>query len=113
MKKYDLEVRLPAVNPVATKPVQTNQERVINSGDGLSLIPFGFTMILVISILTLAKIWKVVRAKNVMLNCFHRLPCRNCHFFTDNHYLGCTVRPSCVLTEQAFDCSDYHPLSKN
>jgi len=56
MKEYDLEVKLPAVNPVATKPVQTNQERVINSGDGLSLIPFGFTMILVISILTLAKI---------------------------------------------------------
>jgi len=113
MKKYDLEVTLPAINPIATQPVIAKQERAVKSGDGLFLIRFGFTMILVISILILAKAWKVVRAKNVTFNYCPKLPCKNCHFFTNNHYLRCTVRPSCVLTEQALDCSDYRPLSKN
>lgn len=113
MNKYDLEVKLTAVNPIATQPVQTNQERVTISGDGLSLIRFGSMIVLVTSILMLAKAWKVVRAKNVTFDYFPKLPCRNCYFFTNNHYLRCTVRPSCVLTEQAFDCSDYRPLSKN
>lgn len=112
MKKYDLNVKLTPVNPIATQPVQTNQERVIRSGDGLFLIRFGFTMILVVAILMLAKAWKVVRAKNVTFNYFPKLPCKNCHFFTNNQYLRCTVRPSCVLTEQALYCSDYRPLSK-
>jgi hypothetical protein len=65
MNKYDLEVKLTAVNPIATQPVQTNQERVTISGDGLSLIRFGSMIVLVTSILMLAKAWKVVRAKNV------------------------------------------------
>ncbi len=113
MKKYDLEVKLPAVNPIATQPVLTNQERAIRSGDGLSLILFSSPMVLVISILILEKVWKVVRVKNVTFNCSHVLPCKDCHFFTNNHYLRCTVRPSCVLTKQALDCPDYRPLSKH
>jgi hypothetical protein len=113
MNKYDLKVNPSTVNPIATQPVQTNQERVIRSEHELFLIRFGFTMILVVAILILAKAWKVVRAKNVPFNCFPELPCRNCHFFTNNHYLRCTVRPSCVLTEQALNCSDYRPLNKN
>lgn len=113
MNKYDLEVKQTGVNPIATKPVLTNQERVARSGDRASLICFGSTMVLVTSILILAKAWKVVRAKNVTFNCFYTLPCRNCHFFTNNHHLRCTVHPSAALTEQALDCPDYHPLSKN
>lgn len=100
-----MEVKPTAVNPIATKPVLTKQERAIGSGDGLSHL--GFTIILVVAILMLAKVWEVVRAKNVTFNYFHKHPCLNCHFFTNNHYLRCTVRPSCVLTEQALDCSDY------
>ena len=113
MNKYDLEVKLTAVNPIATQPVQTNQERAIRSEDGLSLILFGSPMVLVISILILEKVWKVVRAKNVTFNYSYTLPCKECHFFTNNHYLRCTVRPSYVLTKQALDCPDYRPLSKN
>jgi hypothetical protein len=113
MKKYDLEVKQTAVTPIATKPVLTNQEKVARSGDGLSLICFGSLIVLVISILMLAKTWKVVRAKNITFNYFPKLPCRNCHFFANNHYLRCTVNPAGVLTEQSVDCPDYRPLSKN
>jgi len=101
MKKYDLEVKQTAVSPIATQPVPTNQERVIISGDRLSVIRFGSLIVLVISILMLAKTWKVVRAKNITFNCFPKLPYRNCHFFTNNHYLRCTVNPAGVLTEQS------------
>ena len=113
MKKYDMEVKLTPVNPIVTKPVLTKQERVIRSGDELFLICFGSTIFLVISIVMMAKAWKASRAKNVTFNCLPKLPCTNCHFFTNNRYLRCTVRPSCVLTEQALDCSDYRPLSEN
>lgn len=113
MKKYDPEVKPTPINPIAITPVLTKQESAIGSREGLSLLHFGSTMVLVISILMLAKVWKFVRAKNVTINCSPKFPCRNCHFFTNNHYLRCTVRPSCVLTEQAFDCPDYRPLSKN
>ncbi len=112
MNKYDLEVKQTAADSISTQPVQINQERAIRAGDGLSLILFGSPMVLVISILMLEKVWKVVSTQNVTFNCSHTLPCKDCHFFTNNHYLRCTVRPSWVLTKQALDCPDYRPLSK-
>jgi len=113
MNKYDLEVKQTAAHQIATQPVQTNQERAIRSEDGLSLILFSSPMVLVISILMLEKVWKVVSAQNVTFNYSDTLPCKDCYFFTNNHYLRCTVRPSCVLTKQALDCPDYRPLSKH
>lgn len=41
----------------------------------------------------------------------HEVPCRNCQFFKDNHYLNCAVHPSTVLTKQALNCADYLPNS--
>lgn len=105
MNKYDLEVKPTAVNPIAIKPVLTKPDSAIGSGDGLSHL--GLPIILVVAILMLAKAWEVVSAKNVTIDYFHKYPCWNCHFFTNNHYLPCTVRPSSVLTEQALDCSDH------
>jgi hypothetical protein len=100
-------------NPVATKPVLTNQERGIGLGDSFSRILFCFMIMLVVSILIFAKAWEAVRAENLTLKFFYRPPCRKCHFFAQNHYLLCTVHPYHVLTEQALDCSDYHPLIEN
>lgn len=34
-------------------------------------------------------------------------PCRECRFFQNNTYLNCAVHPTRVLTEEAYDCSDY------
>lgn len=45
----------------------------------------------------------------VTSNRFKQVPCKNCQFFQDNHYLNCAVHPSIVLTKQALNCSDYFP----
>jgi hypothetical protein len=45
--------------------------------------------------------------RTVTLNYFKQVPCRNCRFFKDNHYLNCAVHPSIVLTKEALNCSDY------
>jgi hypothetical protein len=39
----------------------------------------------------------------------HEIPCSECKFFTNNHRLKCTVRPTIANTEEAIDCSDYRP----
>ena len=113
MDEYDLEVKLTAVNPMATEPVVTNQERVIESGGRLSLNDFSFMAVLVIFILMLTKALQLINSKNSAANGCHTLPCRNCYFFTNNYHLRCTVHPDCVLTRKALDCPDYRPLNKN
>ncbi|MDF5717037.1 MAG: hypothetical protein PUP93_25005 [Rhizonema sp. NSF051] len=45
------------------------------------------------------------------INRFQEIPCCNCQFFQENHYLNCAVQPSVVLTKQALNCSDYLPNS--
>ena len=47
------------------------------------------------------------------LNPFNQVPCRNCQFFSANHYLKCAVHPSDVLSDKAINCSDYCPPNKN
>ena len=103
------KVKLMIVKPAVTKPDLTRQQGAMTPDEALFFIPFCSMIFLVIFILKLLDVWKVARAKIIALNCFHQLPCRNCRFFTNNHYLYCTVHPSIVLTEQALDCSDYCP----
>ncbi|MEH1870012.1 hypothetical protein [Nostoc sp.] len=103
------KTKLIIVNPAVTKPDLTRQQGAMTPDEALFFIPFCSMIFLAIFILKLLDIWKVAIAKITTLNCFHQLPCRNCRFFTNNHYLYCTVHPSIVLTEQALDCSDYCP----
>lgn len=107
------KAKLIIVNPAVKKPDLTRPEGAITPDEALFFIPFCSMIFLAIFILKLLNVWKVTRAKIIALNCFHQLPCQNCRFFTNNHYLYCTVHPSIVLTEQALDCSDYCPLSEN
>ncbi|MEA5600276.1 hypothetical protein [Nostoc sp. UHCC 0252] len=46
------------------------------------------------------------------INRLHKLPCKNCRFYSNNHYLKCAVNPSIVLTEEAMNCSEYSPSNK-
>ncbi len=39
----------------------------------------------------------------------HKVPCKNCQYYTNNNYIKCAVQPSIVLTEEAKNCSDYSP----
>lgn len=41
------------------------------------------------------------------INHCQQIPCSNCRFFSNNHYLKCAVHPSTVLTKYALNCSDY------
>ena len=38
--------------------------------------------------------------------------CHRCRYFSDNFYLKCALHPVIALTEQAVDCRDYCPNSK-
>lgn len=39
----------------------------------------------------------------------HQVPCRNCRFYSNNHYLKCAVQPSIVMTNEAKNCSEFSP----
>lgn len=54
---------------------------------------------------------KIARSgdKVVTINRLKQVPCKNCRFFNNSHYLKCAVHPSSVLTRQALNCSDYWP----
>lgn len=52
---------------------------------------------------------KTVQNQIPASNAFNQIPCRQCRFFTNNHYLKCAVHPSNVLKQQAINCPDYWP----
>ncbi len=43
------------------------------------------------------------------INSLHKVPCKNCKYYSSNHYLKCAVQPSIVMTEEAKNCSEYLP----
>jgi hypothetical protein len=58
----------------------------------------------------LSKLLKSVQdPATLKLNLLHQLPCKNCKYFCNNHYLKCAVQPDIVMTEQARNCCDYCP----
>jgi len=76
----------------------------------ISLSPLGFIFGWVVFFLTLRKIRTSLDNKMVFtIKGSHKVPCRNCKFYSNNHYLKCAVNPSIVLTEEAMNCSEYSP----
>lgn len=55
----------------------------------------------------IARIFKLSRNGKLTINRLKQLPCRNCRYFKESHYLNCAVHPSIVLTKEAINCSDY------
>jgi hypothetical protein len=47
--------------------------------------------------------------RNFIINTLCKVPCKNCQFYSNNHYLKCAVQPSLVMTEEAKNCSEYSP----
>jgi hypothetical protein len=103
-----INAKLIIVNHAVTKP-----EGAITHDEALFFTCLCLMIFLAIFIFKFLDVWKIAGEKFTTVNCLHQLPCRNCRFFTNNHYLYCTVHPSIVLTEQALDCSDYCCLTKN
>ncbi len=76
----------------------------------ISLSPLAFVCGWVVFFLILRKIRTSLDNKMVFtINGLHKVPCRNCKFYSSNHYLKCAVNPSIVLTEEAMNCSEYSP----
>ena len=77
----------------------------------LILAPVCFIIVWAIVVFIISEVCKVAQNKDgiVKINVSKQVPCRNCRFFNNNHYLKCAVHPSTVLTKQALNCSDYWP----
>lgn len=104
-----LQVKVSEVPPEQARP------ETVNAPDALIFLgPVGFIVSWTVLFLMLSKVGTVARNEIfVSVNRLQRLPCRNCQFFANNAYLKCAVNPALVLTEKAFNCSDYsHKDSK-
>ncbi|HLO89288.1 MAG TPA: hypothetical protein VK203_30370 [Nostocaceae cyanobacterium] len=76
----------------------------------ISLAPLSFVLIWAIFLLILQKIRSNLDDKVVLtINGLQKVPCKNCQFFANNHYLKCAVQPHLVMTEEAVNCSEYLP----
>lgn len=73
------------------------------------LIPLCFVCAWLFSFLVAWSIFSSIRETLARAKQMHEIPCSECKFFTNNHRLKCTVRPTIANTEEAIDCSDYRP----
>ncbi|MGF1937903.1 MAG: hypothetical protein RM347_026560 [Nostoc sp. ChiQUE02] len=79
----------------------------------VSLSPVSFIIGWIVFFLVLRKIRVFLNEKMVFsINSLHKVPCKNCRFYSNNHYLKCAVNPSIVLTEEAMSCSEYSSSKK-
>ncbi|BAT51322.1 unknown protein [Nostoc sp. NIES-3756] len=87
------------------------QPNNINLPDiAISLSPLGLVFSWVIFFVILRKVRSVIENKMVFtVKGSHHLPCKNCQFYSHNHYLKCAVQPCVVMTEEAKNCSEYLP----
>ena len=97
------EIKLSPTEPnLVTQPT--------NKPDGsLFLLPLCFLIIWAAVISIASGIWKAAREEKVTIKHLDQVPCKNCQFFTSNHYLKCAIQPSIALTQEAVNCPDYCP----
>jgi hypothetical protein len=104
----NLKLRQVIQSEIRSEPTQ--QDSLDVSDIALTLSPIALIFSWVVFFLILQKIRTVLDHKMVFsIKSLHQVPCRNCRFYSNNHYLKCAVEPSLVLTEQAKDCSEYAP----
>ncbi|WP_414563991.1 MULTISPECIES: hypothetical protein [unclassified Anabaena] len=104
----NLKLRQVIQSEIRSQPTQ--QDSLDVSDIALTLSPIALIFSWVVFFLILQKIRTVLDHKMVFsIKSLHQVPCRNCRFYSNNHYLKCAVEPSLVLTEQAKDCSEYAP----
>ncbi|WP_016950570.1 hypothetical protein [Anabaena sp. PCC 7108] len=89
---------------------QVQQDGVNLTDLAISLSPLSFILIWAIFLVILQKTRSHLDNKIVFtINGLQKVPCKNCKFFSNNHYLKCAVQPDIVLTEEAIHCSEYCP----
>ncbi|WP_373544549.1 hypothetical protein [Chamaesiphon sp.] len=74
----------------------------------LSVPAFSFTSLMVVSAIGVAIYAYIFKRSDraLALKQSQEIMCRRCEFFSDNHYLKCTLHPTTVLTAQAINCRD-------
>lgn len=70
---------------------------------------FGFSCCFVILMLFVVSTWLTLKKGINYLKSLHQIPCHSCEFFTNSHYLKCTVHPTKACSEQAIGCIDFEP----
>ncbi|MBE9007268.1 hypothetical protein IQ259_19900 [Fortiea sp. LEGE XX443] len=76
----------------------------------LYLSPISLLFSWMIFFLLLRKIHSFIENKMVFnVKNSHQVPCKNCRFYCNNHYLKCAVQPSIVMTDEAKNCSEFSP----
>ncbi|MEH1932917.1 MAG: hypothetical protein V7L14_04155 [Nostoc sp.] len=79
----------------------------------ISLSPVGFIICWIGFFIILPKLRAFLDEKMVFsINTLHKVPCKNCRFYSNNHYLKCAANPSIVLTKEAINCSEYSPSNQ-
>ncbi|MBE9208638.1 hypothetical protein IQ244_19265 [Nostoc sp. LEGE 06077] len=80
----------------------------------LYLSPIGLLFSWIFFFLVLRKIQRFLDNKMVFsVKSLHQVPCKNCRFYSNNHYLKCAVQPSIVLTDEAKNCSEFSSKQDN
>ncbi|MEH2067527.1 MAG: hypothetical protein V7K47_05050 [Nostoc sp.] len=98
------------VIPSEIKKQQTPTKELTIPDLAISLSPLGFIVGWVVFLTMLQKIQSLLNSKVAFpITISHKVPCKNCRFYSNNNYLKCAVNPSIVLTEEAMNCSEYSP----
>lgn len=60
--------------------------------------------------MTAWSLWAGTRDAVSNAKTMHEIPCANCQFFTNTHYLKCPVHPTSALSPDAINCPDYEAV---
>jgi hypothetical protein len=111
MKSVQVEAKFVQTQPDGMQFARTSPEHTGLPNGAVSLMPIGFFMLWAIAVMAYLSLSKTKResTRNTEFNLIqvHKVPCRQCRFYTNNPYLKCAVHPMSAMTKQAIDCSDY------
>ena len=71
------------------------------------LVPLCFLTAWLVVVLA---VWNLVAAaREGITNAkkMHQIPCADCTYFTNSHFLKCPIHPTMALSEEAINCPDF------
>ncbi|MGJ3251711.1 MAG: hypothetical protein ACFE0J_11335 [Elainellaceae cyanobacterium] len=71
--------------------------------------PVCFVLAWALILLGAWSVWSALRDSISNAKRMHQIPCADCQFFTNIHYLKCPIHPSTALSEDAIGCTDFEP----
>lgn len=71
------------------------------------LVPICFIAAWGLVLLTVWQVFSALRDGLARAKQMHEIPCANCAYFTNSHFLKCPLHPHAALTESAISCGDY------